>query len=416
MASDTPLTQLRWTPTPLDAKTVLAGIRERPVLRDPASLYIHVPFCFHKCHYCDFYSIVDTRDRQGEFTHRLIRELHALAKATDRPAISTIFIGGGTPSLLAIPWWQQLLAALHEAFDLSALREFTVECNPETVTLDLMYVLRAGKVNRVSVGAQSFHPQHLKTLERWHDPANVFKAIELARAAGIARQSMDLIFSIPGQTLAEWDADLRTALSAGTTHLSCYALTYEPNTAMTARMKKGEFAQSPEDLEADMFEHTLATLRAAGLERYEVSNFAKPGDECLHNIAYWEQRDWLAAGPNASAHVRGVRWKNIQRLDDYLNKHVDDFAIVTDVEHADNLRNLSEAVWTGLRMARGVDIATTLAAAETAKPGLAATITRVAVRQKELGALLEQNGRWQLSDRGFMIADAVAVAFLDVIE
>lgn len=416
MASDTPLTQLRWTPTPLDAKTVLAGIRERPVLRDPASLYIHVPFCFHKCHYCDFYSIVDTRDRQGDFTHRLVRELRALAKATDRPAISTIFIGGGTPSLLAIPWWQELLAGLHEAFDLSTLREFTVECNPETVTLDLMHVLRAGNVNRVSVGAQSFHAHHLKTLERWHDPANVFKAIELARSAGIARQSMDLIFSIPRQTLAEWDADLRTALSAGTTHLSCYALTYEPNTAMTARMKKGEFAQSPEDLEADMFEHTLATLRAAGLERYEVSNFAKPGDECLHNIAYWEQRDWLAAGPNASAHVRGVRWKNIQRLDDYLNKHVDDFAVVTDVEHADNVRNLSEAVWTGLRMARGVDIAATLNAAEAAKPGLAATISRVAARQKELGALVEQNGRWQLSDRGFMIADAVAVAFLEVIE
>ncbi|MFY7895768.1 MAG: coproporphyrinogen III oxidase, partial [Phycisphaerales bacterium] len=117
--------------------------------------------------------------------------------------------------------------------------------------------------------------------------------------------------------------------------------------------------QAPEDLEADLFEHTLATLRRAGLERYEVSNFAKPGDECQHNLAYWRQQDWLAAGPNASAHVRGLRWKNTLRLDDYLHKHVSDFAIVTDVERPDALRNLSERVWTGLRTAEGVHIAET---------------------------------------------------------
>jgi oxygen-independent coproporphyrinogen-3 oxidase len=379
-------------------------------------LYLHVPFCFHKCHYCDFYSIVDTRDRQGEFTKRLIAEVRALAKATQRPRLATIFVGGGTPSLLAVGLWQELLAALAEAFDLSGLVEFTVECNPETVSAELMAVLAAGGVNRVSIGAQSFHAQHLKTLERWHDPANVFKAVELARAVGIAQQSMDLIFAIPGQTMTEWDADLKAALGAGTTHLSCYALTYEPNTAMTARMKKGEFSQMPEDLEADMFEHTLSTLRAAGLERYEVSNFAKKGDECRHNLAYWRQHDWLAAGPNASAHVRGVRWKNIQRLDDYLNKHVRDFAMVTDVEYADAVRNLSEAVWTGLRLAEGIDAAQTLAAAEAAKGGMAEKIMRVARRQMELGAIVRVDDRWQLSDQGFMIADAVAVAFLEVIE
>jgi oxygen-independent coproporphyrinogen-3 oxidase len=408
--------QLRAGAGPTDAGTVLAGIGGGPLLRPGAGLYLHVPFCFHKCHYCDFYSIVDTRDRQGEFTKRLIAEVRALAKATQRPRLATIFVGGGTPSLLAVGLWQELLAALAEAFDLSGLVEFTVECNPETVSAELMAVLAAGGVNRVSIGAQSFHAQHLKTLERWHDPANVFKAVELARAVGIARQSMDLIFAIPGQTMTEWDADLKAALGAGTTHLSCYALTYEPNTAMTARMKKGEFSQMPEDLEADMFEHTLSTLRAAGLERYEVSNFAKKGDECRHNLAYWRQHDWLAAGPNASAHVRGVRWKNIQRLDDYLNKHVRDCAMVTDVEYADAVRNLSEAVWTGLRLAEGIDAAQTLAAAEAAKGGMAEKIMRVARRQMELGAIVRVDDRWQLSDQGFMIADAVAVAFLEVIE
>lgn len=416
MPADTPLSQLRASPPAIDAGTLLASLGATPTLRPPASLYIHVPFCFHKCHYCDFYSIVDTRDRQGEFTDRLMRELGALGDACGRPTLSTIFVGGGTPSLLAVPLWEMLLRCLRERFDLSALGEFTVECNPETVTPELMQTLRGGGVDRVSVGAQSFNAAHLKTLERWHDPANVFRAVELARAAGITRQSMDLIFAIPGQSLAEWDADLQAALGAGTTHLSCYALTYEPNTAMTARMKKGEFSQAPEDLEADMFEHTLTTLRGAGLERYEVSNFAKPGEECRHNLAYWRQHDWLAAGPNASAHVRGLRWKNIQRLDDYLHKHVRDFAMVTDVETPDALRNLSERVWTGLRTAEGIDVAETRQAAQAAKPGVREAIDHVARRQMELGAIHEVDGRWRLTDRGFMIADAVAVAFLEVVE
>jgi len=241
------------------------------------SLYIHVPFCFHKCHYCDFYSLVDTRDRQGPFVERLIRELTALAPWAGGQPLRTIFVGGGTPSLLRVELWERLLAALRERFDLSGMHpdgpgEFTVECNPETVTPELMATLAAGGVNRVSVGAQSFDERHLKTLERWHNPENVGRAIELARAAGVPRQSVDLIFGIPGQTLEEWASDLGRALALGTTHLSCYNLTYEAGTAMTARLKRGEFSPADEDVEVAMYAHTLECLRGAGIDRYEVSN------------------------------------------------------------------------------------------------------------------------------------------------
>lgn len=366
------------------------------------ALYIHVPFCFHKCHYCDFYSIVDTRDRQGPFTARLIAELTTLAPHAG--ALTSIFVGGGTPTLLRPELWKQLLAALHDHFELEGA-EFTVECNPETATDELFGVLVEGGVNRISIGAQSFHPDHLKTLERWHDPANVSRAIELARAAGIGRQSVDLIFAIPGQSLAEWQADLERALSLGVTHLSCYALTYEPNTAMTARLNRGDFAAADEDAEADMLELTLSTLRSAGYDRYEVSNYAKPGDECRHNLAYWRQRQWLAAGPSASGHLAGWRWKNVPRLDSYLGDPPGaSLPPAIDVEAPDAARALAERVMTGLRLREGIDAS-----------DLPDELHTLAGRKRDSGHLVIDGDRWRLTDAGMMLADGIASEFMALI-
>jgi len=387
-----------------------------------------VPFCFHKCHYCDFYSIVDNRDRQEVFTQRLIRELRALAPFAARP-LRTIFVGGGTPSLLRVDLWQQLLEVLDGEFEMSLMQlmdhsgktaeagEFTVECNPETVSQELMDMLRQGGVTRVSIGAQTFHAQHLKTLERWHDPANVARAVELARAAGITRQSLDLIYAIPGQTIAELDHDLDAALALKTEHLSCYTLTYEVNTAMTARLRKGEFLRADEDLEADMFEHVLARLRGAGLDRYEVSNFARANGECRHNLAYWRQDAWLAAGPSASAHVAGRRWKNVQRLDDYLQREQDGFASITDFEGEDRLRNLGEWLWTGLRTRDGIDEQRAMDWAAQPEIRKLEHLRACVRRQREAGNLrVEETGRWQLTDQGFMVADRVSVEFLHALD
>jgi oxygen-independent coproporphyrinogen-3 oxidase len=390
----------------LNAGGVLANLAH-PV-SVASSLYIHVPFCFHKCHYCDFYSIVDQQDRQSPYIERLKSELAALGRYS--APLQTIFIGGGTPTLLRIELWQQLLQALGNSFDLSQSPEFTVECNPETATPELFSLLCDGGVNRISIGAQSFNPVHLKTLERWHDPQNVLRAIALAREAGISRQSMDLIHAIPGQTLAEWESDLKTAISAGTTHLSCYALTYEPGTAMTARLNRGEFPRADEDLEADMFALTLSTLRSAGLKRYEVSNFATPGDECRHNLAYWRQENWLAAGPSASAHMQGHRWKNLPRLDDYLNRPTKDFASITDYEAADSTRNLAERIMTGLRISEGLD-----ASLLSSHPA-AARVFASAKPFSDQGLLMMTDGRWMLTDAGFMIADTIAAKLMAALD
>lgn len=380
-----------------------------------AALYIHVPFCYHKCHYCDFYSLVDTQDRQEAFVRRLRGELRALAGWGARP-LTSIFVGGGTPSLLRAALWRELLGELGACFDLSAMgagqREFTVECNPETVTPELFAVLAAGGVNRVSLGAQSFDARHLATLERRHDPENVGPAVALAREAGISRQSVDLIFAVPGQTLEDWDRDLRAALALGTEHMSCYALTYEPATAMTARLARGEFARAPEELETAMFEHTLGTIRGAGLERYEVSNFSRPGAECRHNLAYWRQEQWLAAGPSASAHAGGRRWKNIARLDTYLADDEAGFAAITDFEGPDAKRALVEYLMTGLRIAEGLDAGRVRREAAGIDAGAAERLEATAMRLGERGLLLVTPSRWVLTDAGFLVADGLAVEFM----
>jgi oxygen-independent coproporphyrinogen-3 oxidase len=416
MLHDTSIRVLRQRP----AATARACLEGAPPGQCPVrSLYIHVPFCFHKCHYCDFYSLVDTRDRQGPFVDRLSRELAALAPWAAGAPLRTIFVGGGTPSLLRPELWEQLLGTLRRDFDLSLMGsgagEFTVECNPETVTSRLMAVLVAGGVNRVSMGAQSFHPAHLTTLERWHHPENVPRALETARGAGIRRRSIDLIFGIPGQTLGDWGRDLGAALACGTEHLSCYNLTYEAGTAMTARLGRGEFAPADEDLEVDMYALTLRTLRSAGMERYEVSNYAAPGAEARHNLAYWRQEQWLAAGTSASAHVAGRRWKNAPRLDDYLGTDDGGFAPVIDFEAPDAARALRESIMTRLRLAEGVDPRELLRGAGGIDPGAPPALERVAAGYAARGLLLLEPARWRLTDAGFLIADAVAADLMGAV-
>lgn len=414
------------------------------------SLYIHTPFCVHKCHYCDFYSFVDSRGQQGAFVERLIEELGAIAPhaasaadATPMP-LATIFVGGGTPSLLEVGLWRRVLEALRARFDLSLMGggtgEFTVECNPESTTPELLDVLVAGGVNRVSIGAQSFEPRHLKMLERRHDPANVARAVNAARAAGVARVSVDLIFAIPGQTLEDWKRDLDVAIGLGLDHLSCYNLTYEPNTAMTQRLRAGDFQAVDDDLETEMFEHTVSTLRAAGLDRYEVSNFARGGisgpHASRHNLAYWRHEQWLAAGPSASGHLwagatpeaGSWRWKNVPRLDDYLASGGAGaghgpaagagFSPAIDVESPDARRSLSERLMMGVRVAEGLSEADMLHHAARLE---GATADRLAACVKGFcasGLLMPDEAsatagrRWRLSDAGFLMTDHVAAELM----
>lgn len=395
-----------------------AGAEALP--RNVRSLYLHVPFCSHKCHYCDFYSLVDTQDRQEAFVERLIRELHGLSPFAATGPLRTVFIGGGTPSLLRVELWERLLGTLADEFDLTDIAqgrgEFTVECNPESVSPGLLKRLRAGGVDRISMGAQSFHAAHLKTLDRVHNPATVGPAIAMARDAGIERLSVDLIFGVPGQTLDEWRSDLEAALALGTEHLSCYNLTYEQGTAMTARLNRGEFVPADEDVEVDMYELTVDHLAAAGLRRYEISNYSKPGCEAQHNLAYWRQEQWLAAGPSASGHVAGWRWKNVPRLDDYLRASADGFPDVADFEAPDPARAMRERMWTGLRLWEGLDVASTLDEVRRLDAAAVERLHGAAGKARDAGLLDETDGRWVLNKRGMLVADTIVVDFMAALD
>ncbi|MCC6579011.1 MAG: radical SAM family heme chaperone HemW [Phycisphaeraceae bacterium] len=381
------------------------------------ALYLHSPFCFHKCHYCDFYSIVNPDDqpqRPAQFTDRLLAELdHRLTQFRILPR--TIFFGGGTPTLLPVPLLQRLFDHLRQRGITEHADEFTVEANPETVTDDLARALVAGGVRRVSLGAQSFHPHLLKTLERWHDPDNVARAVDRLRNAGVIDINLDLIFAIPGQTQVMLDADLDFALALRPDHLSCYGLTYEPHTAMTKRLELRQFTAIDENTERDMYALVMARLDDAGFEHYEISNWARRDPalpvsspsphRCRHNLAYWHNLNWLGIGPSAASHVSGWRWKNVPHLGQYLDQQPE--PPMMDVEHLDEDPRDGEQLMLRLRLLEGVDHDTLHALLRHDDPRWAAIDQLV-----QLGMLERDAGHVKLSREGLFLADAVLAKLL----
>lgn len=365
--------------------------------------YIHVPFCAHKCHYCDFYSFVDTESRQGAFVERLEAEMRAVARERIREPLETVFFGGGTPTMLEPPLLSRMLSSLRGILPLERDAEITVEANPETVTPEVAAILASAGVRRVSMGCQSFEPRLLHALERRHRPERVPEAVAVLRAAGVPQVNLDLIFGIPGSAIGDWMRDLDHALALSPDHVSAYGLVYEPNTPLHARMRRGDVTPVDEEIEARMYEHALDALAAAGFERYEISNWSRPGMACRHNLLYWTGGDWWAFGPSGSAHGAGVRWKNVPRLGDWLGSGP--FAPVQDVERVDEDGRIGERFMLELRLARGiaeVEVARMLEACQRG-PARARAIAR-----HEAGGLLERSGgRLMLSRRGLLLANAV---------
>ena len=404
-------------PLPILGAASTGAMRADAALRGTAArfegLYVHVPFCLHKCHYCDFYSFVDAEGRQPAYASRLESELDFLGGFAVAP-LQAVFFGGGTPTLLDPPLLRRALGAVARRMPLAVGAEWTVEANPETVDAEVAGVLASAGVNRVSLGAQSFDARHLKVLERSHDPARVGRAVRILREAGIGRISLDLIFGIPGQSPADWAADLDAALALGPDHLSCYALTYEPNTAMTARLRRGEFEPCDESAEADMLELAARRLADSGFARYEVSNWARIRDgdsraeECRHNLLYWRNRDWLAAGPSASGHARGTRWKNVPRLGDWLA--TEGPSPVVDVERGGPDQVAGERLMMGLRLVRGIpdpELEEILALGSRG-PARAAVIER----EVRAGRMARAEGSLRFTGHGMMTANETLAALV----
>ncbi|MEI2825237.1 MAG: radical SAM family heme chaperone HemW [Dermatophilaceae bacterium] len=369
-------------------------------------VYLHVPYCRVRCGYCDFntYAVSAGEVSGGveDYAGLVLRELDLAQRVLGAgvPPVSTVFVGGGTPTLLPARDLVGMLDGVRTRWGLAPDVEVTTEANPDTVTPALAEELARGGVTRVSVGMQSAVPSVLATLDRTHDPAGVTGAVAAVRDAGL-QVSLDLIYGTPGETLADWRRSLEAAVELDPDHISAYALTVEPGTKLAARVSRGQLPMPEDDDEADKYELADDVLRAAGFRWYEISNWARsPQAQCRHNLGYWRDGDWWAAGPGAHSHVDGVRWWNVKHPTAYRDRLLAGLSPAAAREILTPTQRFDERVLLGVRLAEGLPLA------EIGSPDTALVAGLIADGLIDPAAALRHQ-RIRLTRRGRLLADTV---------
>jgi len=377
------------------------------------SLYVHVPFCARKCEYCAFYSETPAGQATDRYVGALIREMELVAHEL-RPG--TIFFGGGTPSLLNLRQWEQIVSAM-ERLELLRAAEWTVECNPATVSLDKGRLLRAAGVNRISMGVQSLDEDLLDRLGRVHSRDMVFRSFDLLRQAGFENINLDLMFAIPGQTMKTWRRTLTETLEMGSEHLSCYEVIYEEDTPLFDQLQAGRF-EVDEELACAMYEELIECAEDNGFHQYEVANFARrisgsrtdlPDHACRHNVNYWRGGEFYGLGPAATGYVQGVRAKNWSNTTRYCEQLERGRRAIEWSEQLPPLARAGETAAFGLRMnagwpfeqfqrTTGFDL----------RDEWSAEMHRIA----EQGWGVLEEARFRLTQEGLRFADSAAEQFL----
>lgn len=371
---------------------------QRPTSEVVRHIYVHIPFCARICPYCAFYKERPDGSQTQRFCEALLAEMDQ-QRARGSIAPETIFIGGGTPTALTTPQLQYLLGGFRDRLDFSALGEWTLEANPGSVSPRKAEALRNLGVNRISLGVQSWDDDLLKLLGREHNAAQAEDSFHILRQAGFTNLNIDLMFGLPGQSLAQWETTLRKTIALGPEHISTYCLTYEEDTEFFARQARGEFREDP-DSDARFLESAMDLLESAGFEHYEISNYARPGYASSHNRGYWAGEDYLGIGPSAFSTVSLERSQNISDYRRYSDLVLAGDSPVSSIETLTAAMKRGERIALGLRTARGI------AAAElNAWP---------AERREfeELGLMKETDGNYVLTQQGKLLADSVAAAFV----
>lgn len=318
------------------------------------SAYIHVPFCKHRCGYCNFTLVAGRDELAGDFLAAIELELERTLPA-QTIELDTLFLGGGTPSHLSLADLNRLLQILRSRFTLADSAEFSCEVNPLDCIPEKLDALRSGGVNRLSIGGQSFQPRKLHRLQRDHSGDQLRAAIQRTQQS-FSNVSLDLIFAAPGETMAEWRADLDAAIELAPQHISTYGLTVERGSAFYGQAKRGQIREVEEDLQLALYEAAIKRLTAAGYEHYEVSNFAKPGFECRHNNAYWLGEPWWAFGPGAASFIGAIRSVNHRSTTTYIRRLLAGQSPVAESESLTPEQLLRERLVFGLRRLSGVDL------------------------------------------------------------
>jgi oxygen-independent coproporphyrinogen-3 oxidase len=371
------------------------------------AFYVHIPYCVRRCGYCDFNTYTpaelsisnDLSSTSRTYIDLLIKELE-FARHTAGPAtVPTIFFGGGTPTLMESSDLGRVITSISEHFELASDVEITTEANPDTVTKEKLAALREAGFNRISFGMQSAVPHVLQSLDRTHNPGNVLKATTWAREVGFSEVSVDLIYGTAGESLADWQLTIDTALSLPITHISAYALIVESGTKLGAQVKRGEVTMPDDDQTADKYLLADEKFIAAGFDWYELSNWSKPGSECRHNMAYWNGDNWWGLGAGAHSHLLGRRFWNVKHPAAYTQKVLESGNPMHDQELLTGEEARSEEIMLQIRLASGIALSSLSAKESQSLPAFLAE-----------GYLLSsawEQGRVVLSQSGRLIADRI---------
>ncbi|APC07702.1 radical SAM family heme chaperone HemW [Neomoorella thermoacetica] len=373
-------------------------------------IYIHIPFCVRKCNYCDFISYPEQSPEVMAVYCRLLEEEMKLAAGTWQPGpAATVFLGGGTPTILPADLLERILVAVEGYFNRQPEAEVSVEANPGTITLEKLRVLRSAGVNRLSLGVQSFDDRLLKAMGRIHRRRDIYQAYHLARRAGFANINLDLIFGLPGQTLEDWQATLREALALQPEHLAAYSLQVEEDTPWGRLAAAGNLNLPGEELELAMYQEAREKLAAAGYQQYEISNFARPGHRCRHNVTYWLNHPYLGLGAAAASSWRGERWQNYKNLEQYGAALSAGQLPRAEIEVTTPRQQMAETMFMGLRLLAGVNLQ-----AFRQRFGKDAREVYAGEMERLLRAgLVEVRGHHlKLTERGLPLANEVFAAFV----
>ncbi len=393
----------------------------------PCVLYVHIPYCLHKCPYCDFNTYAVTNIPEKEYTQALLAELDyyaalpAWSGATGQGReLYSIYFGGGTPSLFSPVSIGRIISAASQHFRLNSTAEITLEANPGAVTFELLSAYRAAGVNRLSFGSQSLSAKALSTLERIHTPQDVYNAVELARAAGFDNINLDLLYGLPDQSLLELHADLQAFKQLNPEHISAYGLTIEKGTPFYQRQKRGFLSLPPEAILEEMFNMVQTALNAAGFEHYEISNFGKPDLWARHNMAYWKGEDYLGLGAGAHSFTRfndkpatcsGVRWANLALPKKYIEKALNSGAASAWQESLNPAGAIFESLFLGLRLAEGINLSAFEQQFNCRLPEL---YPKTLEKLSASGHLKLSNNQLSLTSAGLLLADSVIENFVEL--
>lgn len=371
----------------------------------PSSAYVHIPFCTQICYYCDFSKVFIKNQPVDTYLVKLMQEVDYY----ELPALRTLYIGGGTPTALSAEQLDVLLTNLEARLDLSQLQEFTIEANPGDLTAEKIAILKRSKVNRISLGVQTFNDRHLRQIGRGHNEAQIYDSISGLKEAGFFNISIDLIYALPGQTMMDIEKNVEKALALDIPHLSLYSLILENHTVFMNRQRRGQLHLPNEDTESDMFAYILSELKRQGFDHYEISNFAKPGFESRHNLMYWDNAEYYGIGAGASGYLNGMRYRNRGSIQHYLKAVSEQGHARLHEEYLTKAEQMEEEMFLGLRKKSGISVARFEEKFQLSFNDLYGAIVDQLIAE---GLLKNNKQQIQMTQKGLFLGDTVAERFI----